>query len=70
MTQVVREEAAPAASFSFPAGWPAMSIAEAHARLIAPGRRFETEELVIRGIPTMLRRPLSCVCAQHPRRFA
>ena len=33
-------------------GWPAMSIAEAHAILTAPGSRFETEELVIRGIPT------------------
>ena len=54
MTQVVRDgETASAASLSaFPAGWPAMSIAEAHARLTAPGQRFETEELVIRGVPT------------------
>lgn len=33
-----------------PEGWPAMSIAEAHAKLTAPGARFETQELVIRGI--------------------
>lgn len=34
------------------AGWPAMSIAEAHARLTAPGAPFETETRVVRGIPT------------------
>jgi len=33
-----------------PAGWPAMTIAEAHAKLTAPGARFEMEELVIRGV--------------------
>jgi long-chain acyl-CoA synthetase len=32
--------------------WPVMSIAEAHARLTAPGERFEIEVLPIRGIPT------------------
>jgi len=32
--------------------WPAMSIAQAHALLTAPGSPCETEELVIRGIPT------------------
>ncbi|WP_337189029.1 class I adenylate-forming enzyme family protein [Phenylobacterium sp.] len=32
--------------------WPAMSIAEAHARLTAPGAPFEIEEKVIRGVPT------------------
>ena len=32
--------------------WPAMSIAEAHAILTAPGSRFEMEEVVIRGIKT------------------
>ncbi len=32
--------------------WPAMTIEEAHAVLTAPGSRFETEEIVIRGIPT------------------
>ncbi|MDT6961336.1 class I adenylate-forming enzyme family protein [Cupriavidus sp. SZY C1] len=37
-----------------PAGpqWPAMSLADAHARLTAPGAPFETETRVIRGIPT------------------
>src|ERR1700751_500126 len=32
--------------------WPAMSIAEAHRRLTAPGSMFEMEEAVIRGVPT------------------
>ena len=32
--------------------WPAMTIDEAHAILTAPGSRFETEDLVIRGVPT------------------
>jgi long-chain acyl-CoA synthetase len=32
--------------------WPVMSIAEAHARLTAPGQRFEMEEKTIRGIAT------------------
>jgi long-chain acyl-CoA synthetase len=32
--------------------WPVMSVAEAHARLTAPGAPFEIEEKVIRGIPT------------------
>jgi long-chain acyl-CoA synthetase len=51
-TDVRNEEAASAASSPFPAGWPVMTIAEAHARLTAPGQRFETEERIIRGIPT------------------
>ena len=33
-----------------PAGWPAMSIAEAHAALTAPGSPLETETRTIRGI--------------------
>lgn len=33
-------------------GWPAMPLAEAHARLTAPGSRFEMEEVVVRGVPT------------------
>src|ERR1700722_4547107 len=32
--------------------WPVMSIAEAQARLTAPGQRFKMEEVVIRGVPT------------------
>ena len=32
--------------------WPAMSIAQAHAMLTAPGMPFEMEEVVIRGVPT------------------
>lgn len=35
-----------------PPDWPAMSLAEAQARLTAPGSRFEMEEVVIRGVPT------------------
>ncbi|MGH8176871.1 MAG: class I adenylate-forming enzyme family protein, partial [Steroidobacter sp.] len=37
-----------------PANWPAMSIAQAHALLTAPGARFEIEELTIRGIRTRI----------------
>ena len=40
-----------AASGAAPA-WPAMSIAQAHALLTAPGTPFEMETLTIRGIPT------------------
>ncbi|MGL4541541.1 MAG: AMP-binding protein, partial [Polymorphobacter sp.] len=34
------------------ASWPAMSIAEAHALLTAPGAPLEMETVVIRGLPT------------------
>lgn len=34
-----------------PAGWPAITLAEARARLTAPGERFEMETLEIRGVP-------------------
>jgi long-chain acyl-CoA synthetase len=34
-----------------PRSFPAMSIAEAHRRLTAPGARFEMEERTIRGVP-------------------
>jgi long-chain acyl-CoA synthetase len=33
-------------------GWPAMTLKEAHARLTAPGSRFEMEDVVIRGVST------------------
>lgn len=33
-------------------GWPAMALAEAQARLTAPGSRFEMEEILIRGVAT------------------
>src|SRR5277367_7183982 len=33
-------------------GWPAMSLAEAHAKLTAPGAPFEMDEAVIRGVRT------------------
>ena len=32
--------------------WPAMSIAEAHKIITAPGMPCEMEEIVIRGVPT------------------
>nr|HMP62819.1 class I adenylate-forming enzyme family protein [Phenylobacterium sp.] len=35
-----------------PKPWPVMSIAEAHARLTAPGERFELDQAVIEGVPT------------------
>jgi long-chain acyl-CoA synthetase len=37
---------------ALPAGWPAMSIAQAHALLAAPGSPLEVEEIDIRGIRT------------------
>ncbi len=37
---------------SLPDGWPAMSIARAHALLTAPGAPFEMDEVTIRGVPT------------------
>ena len=36
-------------SDALPATWPALSIAEAHARLTAPGARFELETIEVRG---------------------
>jgi long-chain acyl-CoA synthetase len=36
------------------AEFPALSIGEAHARLTAPGARYEMEERLIRGIPTRI----------------
>ena len=44
-----------AAAASAPAttpAWPAMSIAQAHAMLTAPGSPFEMEEVDIRGVRT------------------
>ena len=40
-----------ATSVSDTGTWPALSLAEAHRRLTAPGSPFETEEKVIRGVP-------------------
>jgi long-chain acyl-CoA synthetase len=37
---------------ALPAGWPAMSIAQAHAILTAPGMPTEVEEIDIRGVKT------------------
>ncbi|WP_312165538.1 class I adenylate-forming enzyme family protein [Phenylobacterium sp.] len=37
---------------ALPAGWPAMSIAQAHALITAPGSPAEIETVEIRGIPT------------------
>ena len=37
---------------ALPENWPAMSIAQAHAALTAPGTKFEMETIEIRGIAT------------------
>jgi long-chain acyl-CoA synthetase len=37
---------------TLPKDWPAMSIAEAHRILTAPGARFEMDEVAIRGVDT------------------
>jgi long-chain acyl-CoA synthetase len=37
-----------------PPHWPAMSLAQAHSKLTAPGARFETEEVAIRGVTTKI----------------
>ena len=37
---------------ALPKNWPAMSIAQAHALLTAPGTKFEMETIDIRGVPT------------------
>jgi long-chain acyl-CoA synthetase len=39
-------------NFTPPPGWPAMSIAQAHAMLTAPGSPLEMDEAVIRGVQT------------------
>jgi long-chain acyl-CoA synthetase len=39
---------------TLPPGWPAMSIAQAHAILTGPGMPTEVEEVVIRGLPTKI----------------
>ena len=47
VTDVQTDSAPPAAP-----AWPVMPLAEAHARLTAPGQRFEIEDKPIRGIVT------------------
>jgi long-chain acyl-CoA synthetase len=37
-----------------PPNWPAMSIAQAHAKLTAPGAKFEIEEVDVRGVKTKI----------------
>jgi long-chain acyl-CoA synthetase len=39
-------------STALPANWPVVSLAQAHAALTAPGVKFETETLNIRGVET------------------
>ena len=41
-----------ASAASHSSQWPVVSIAEAHARLTAPGMPFEMETMTIRGIET------------------
>jgi long-chain acyl-CoA synthetase len=54
MSEVLNAAAPSSAPGTSPAQpeWPVMSIAEAHARLTAPGERFEIEEKLIRGVKT------------------
>ncbi len=40
----------PASASLFPLGWPAISLAAAHAQLTGPGERFEIEEVTVRGV--------------------
>ncbi|HSM94851.1 MAG TPA: class I adenylate-forming enzyme family protein [Rhizomicrobium sp.] len=65
-------------NFTPPPGWPAMSIAQAHAMLTAPGTPLEMDEVVIRGIrtrvwknlPPTLRELLAAARAAHgPKEF-
>jgi long-chain acyl-CoA synthetase len=37
-----------------PPNWPAMSIAQAHAKLTAPGAKFEIETVAVRGVQTKI----------------
>jgi long-chain acyl-CoA synthetase len=56
-----------------PPGWPAMSIAEAHARLAAPGHPLEVEEVEIRGARTRVWRNQPATVgavALHAQRYA
>lgn len=39
-------------ALALPPGWPACSLAEAHARLAAPGGPFEVAQALIGGVPT------------------
>ncbi|HPA38582.1 MAG TPA: long-chain fatty acid--CoA ligase, partial [Phenylobacterium sp.] len=57
---------------ALPAGWPAMSVAQAHAMLTSPGMPFEMETVNIRGVevrawknqpPTL--RAVFEACRQH-----
>ena len=65
-------------NFTPPPGWPAMSIAQAHAMLTAPGTPLEMNEVVIRGVktrvwknlPPTLRELLAAARAAHgPKEF-
>jgi len=52
MNDLARAQSGVAPVAPLAANWPAMSIVEANARLTAPGKRFEMDEVVIRGIAT------------------
>ncbi|MEY4965934.1 MAG: hypothetical protein RL274_1517 [Pseudomonadota bacterium] len=61
----------------WPKNWPVLSLDEAHARLTAPGARFETAEAVIRGVtmnvwkhvPATAREAFQQALAHGPREF-
>jgi acyl-CoA synthetase (AMP-forming)/AMP-acid ligase II len=44
--------------------WPALSLAEAHARLTAPGAAFETAEIAVRGVPMRVWKHVPATAAQ------
>jgi long-chain acyl-CoA synthetase len=44
--------------------WPALSLAEAHARLTAPGEPFETIEAVVRGVPMLVWKHVPATAAE------
>lgn len=51
-TPAHRPSPSPLPPLALPTGWPACTLAQAHARLTAPGSPFETTEALVRGVPT------------------
>ena len=47
-----------------PKNWPALSLKEAHARLTAPGERFETTQIMVRGVATLVWKHVPATAAQ------
>jgi len=47
-----------------PKNWPALSLEEAHARLTAPGSRFETTQIMVRGAATRVWKHVPATAAE------